>query len=209
MFRYFETKVFFFKISPELYQKELSIIATNFSSFITQLIPLSEDTTNLDLFELILSQNSLKLENEDELLNFVMELCSKDENYQSLFKFVWLEYCSFDSIKKFFDFIKTIFIKSNKENIIFDCLGRRLLQQKLPIDEKYVRYIKEKIDSNQNNEGDINSLQGILYKENLNGNVILESSDTSHNVYNILKCQDNHSKSCPKKIPKNFRYPPQ
>ena len=123
-------------------------------------------------------------------LHLSQNYAQKNESYQYLFKYVWLEYCSVETVKQLLDYVKKELISSNKENIILECLERRLLLSNLPIQETNERY--QKFISFQGKEIKSNTLKGILYQENLNRNVLLESnSNSGYDVYNVIKRMNN------------------
>ena len=193
------TQKFSLGFERKLYLNEISFIAQNFTSMKEDLLSLCENPIYQPLLEEILNNEHLKLNNEDELLEFVLSLCSKNSIYEIDFQYIWLEYCSVDYIKLLLDYVKERFIKSQNEHSLFSCISRRLIQTKIPIlndqfpnrylndqtkiDEKYKNWIK--VDYNSNN------LEGIFYQENKKGNIKVNNNDLyPSNAFDLFKADD-------------------
>ena len=103
--------------------------------------------------ESIISNDVLQINNENELLTFIVKLCKTNKEdciYEHLLRYVYLEYCDIETIKKFINYLsnqKEEF-QSESMQIILGCFCRRLTQNKLPIpitNEHKQRYYKKGI----------------------------------------------------------------
>ena len=183
-------------------EKEISFVSENFSKFKEELHELVKDISYQFIIESIIKNNKLKLENEDELLEFVLELCKENKEYEYLFEFVWLEYCSVSIIKELIEYSNENIFITRSSKAVSSCFSRRLIQEKIPIDlsnSKEARYCSKNNEYKENNENekyieynDADPLYGILRHENENNNVILEATSRLDTVYNIL---NNHEKA--------------
>jgi hypothetical protein len=86
-------------------EKEFSFIAQNFDSLSSneQFISFSRKSENVNIIEQIIKSKSLQMKNEDVLLSFLLSICGKNEEVESLiplFENLFLEYCSADKCKK-------------------------------------------------------------------------------------------------------------
>ena len=82
------------------FNNEITFISNNFHYFCTN-SPESIITLDIDIIEQIISNNQLKLFNEDELFNIVLKLYIKSKEYSSLFSFVVFMNLSTESIREF------------------------------------------------------------------------------------------------------------
>ena len=178
-----------FSFSPENCTTEISLIAKNFETVKGKIKKLAEDATFIDIIGNIVSSESLRLKNEDSLLRFVIELCSINTTYETLFRYVWLEYCSIDTIHEFTSYVDSNIDTTQNNRSIFECMKRRLLEPKLP---KSPNFSKGRHERPINEVTDEDPLRGILYKENQKGNVNLDASSTYNgNVFDLLKADQN------------------
>ena len=80
--------------------EEITFISSNFHDFITT-SPDSIFTFDIDIIEQIISNDKLKLYNEEELFNIILELYSKSKEYSLLFSYVIFLNLTSESIRKF------------------------------------------------------------------------------------------------------------
>ena len=78
-----------------------------------------------DFFERVLTSKSLKIANEDSLVNTIMSLSEYDNSFFSLLMHVRVEYCNNDAIKS----IKNFSVKHNLESISNEVFERALLNR--------------------------------------------------------------------------------
>ena len=173
-----------FNIPLEEIKPEISYISSHFSKFADELINLGKDIKYQNVIECIINSENIKLFTEDELLLFIVELCKENNIYESLFEYVWLEYCSIDSITKFIDYINKYICKDNHLKSIIKCINRKLILEPIP---NLKRYITELIyEFNQNNP-----LNGLLRQEYLKNNVEMRASSIGYgDTYSLLDCSD-------------------
>ena len=169
---------------------EIIFVSKNFSELKEEIIKIAENTEYDQIIELIVQNRYLKLENEDELLTFLLKICKTNNCYEYLFESVWLEYCSTSKIKELIKYAnKNMFLPHNVKALLI-CFSRRLIQEKLPIDlsirNKISRY-SSKYTIVKEYKDDDDPLNGLLRGENEHGNVLLKSSSHNENVYEILK----------------------
>ena len=170
--------------------QEIKFISANFSELKEDLLKLALDTTFKPILELIVRNNQLRLQEEDELLTFILNLCTSNDDYEYLFEFVWLEYCSVNKIKELLEYANKNIFTTQSSIALSKCFSRRLIKEKLPIEisdnnieSRYAHYYIEYNDDDP--------LNGMLRKENEHGNVLLEASSRQEYVYDILKAQPN------------------
>ena len=122
--------------SPNECQKEIKFIAKHFFQVKTKLNTLPKDETLLIFLQHIIKCNDLKLESEDELVNFILQLCEHNKQFILLFDHVLLEYCTHSSIQNLLTFIETQLCSDQSLLTIIKCMSRRLLQETLPMKDK-------------------------------------------------------------------------
>ena len=139
------------------------------------------------IIESIIQNENLLLKSEDELLLFILKLCEIDYQFEILFEYVFLEYCSTESIQEFLSYLKKAHFDNQQEQNILKCLSRRLLQKNLPLSivnnkNRYINQYKEyKYDEN-------NPFNGILRQEYLNDNVKMRTSGThTGKIYDLIR----------------------
>ena len=168
--------------------QEIQFISANFSSLKEDLLKLALDTTFKPLIELILQNNQLKLQDEDELLTFILDLCNTNNDYEYLFEYVWLEYCSVNKIKELLEYANKNIFTTQSSIALSKCFSRRLIQEKLPVEISHNKNESRYVQKSQFVEyNDDDPLNGMLRKENENENVLLEASSRQEFVYTILK----------------------
>ena len=82
------------------FEEEISFISNNFHSFYTK-YPESISTLDVNIIERIISNDEMKLNNEEELFDLILELYDKSKEYSILFSYVNFNNLSIESIKKF------------------------------------------------------------------------------------------------------------
>ena len=167
--------------------KEIELIASNFESQKDNLISISKDVTYLSVISAILSNDNLKLQNEDSLLKFVLKLCTIDREYETLFEQVFIEYCNVETIKLFVKYVDDNVDTTQHIRSMIRCMTRHLISPNIPISPNYIqkRHKQRIIDYND-------SLRGILYEENQRGNVVMSCSSTNNgNIYDLIKADVN------------------
>ena len=82
------------------FEEEISFISNNFDSFYTK-YPESISTLDVNIIERIISNDEMKLNNEEELFDLILELYDKSKEYSILFSYVNFNNLSIESIKKF------------------------------------------------------------------------------------------------------------
>ena len=157
------------------YEKEISFIAHHFPSLKEELRLFFEDTINEPLLEEILINDELVLNNEDELLEFIISLSRKNIIYELNFQYVWFEYCSIDSIELLLKYISERFITNQNEQSLFACISRRLIQPKLPIIDEQIQKRYLNIENWIKVDDVTDNLKGIFYQENIKENLMVDS----------------------------------
>ena len=178
----------FLNMDPIFYEKEVELIAKNFDDVAGSLLSMFSDSAYSNAFDYILTNENLTLKNEDTLLQFIIDLSSRNQYYEYLFKYVWIEYCSSDLIKIFLQYVKDNICINQSINSVIQCISRKLILEQYPISQfNYIaqRKLHVNIDSNTNNEG-------ILSTENKLNNVNMNcSSSYSGSLTNLLNLNDN------------------
>ena len=164
-------------------EEEIKWLSQNFYKIISEpyFIEWSKQLENESLLEAILLDNDLLLENEDQLLSFVIELAKENPRYSKLFSYVYLENCSLKSVKQFIDFFNIRLHNLNISSEIMNmasCLTRRCTYNlNKYIKEPMQRYKIIKYEYQENNPRN-----GILFNQNQSNNVLLNpSSDNNPN----------------------------
>lgn len=105
-------------------------------------------TLDQDVLEEIIKNQSLRLNDEDSLIEFVLELYEIDCKYSSLFEYVEFKNAKVDSLQKFIDIFDIEFLNSQ----IWKRICQRLISSET-VDEKSDRYIVNYI-TKEHKEGD-------------------------------------------------------
>ena len=168
-----------FQFSEE--SQEIIFLSKNFSKLKNNIQELSNCEIYQPIIELIIGNRNLKIEDEDELLTFILTISKTKEEYIYFFKYLWLEYCSISKIKELIQYCEDkIFNTINSKSILY-CFTRKLTQDRIHyLYENTTRYTPKYIEYN-----DCPS-NGILHCENAKGNVILEASLQLDSLFNIL-----------------------
>lgn len=165
------------------YEKEIEYIANNFVNFCNdeKFIEWCRKKGNEERVEKIVRNESLHLNNEDDLFNFIMKINNEDNRFINLFAFINLQFCSFDCCKQLTDMLRNddaLQSKNYRESII-ECISKRLLHDirvKLEEDQLNKRYSSSAIEEikDQNSEGwneEIQKLKEELKKEQESHNI--------------------------------------
>ena len=122
-------------------QNIISFISSHLYEFIIepQFIDWSCDQTNFSYLESILSNDNLHLKREDDLLQYIIEISTRNKHNEIFFGKVYLEYCDVSTITQFVQYLenqKNEFQDITMRNILI-CISRRLYQgHKSNIDTK-------------------------------------------------------------------------
>ena len=124
---------------------------TYIAGFINELInsespnlELFKDTQYIGIIELVLKNNKIKVISEDVFMNFVLSLCKLQKEYENLFQYIFLEYCSLSAVKEFMNYVESQMCFSLEMKSAIKCINRRLLLQVLQNPTNRNRYIEDK-----------------------------------------------------------------
>ena len=188
-----------FKFDLVDFSEEIELLSVNFESQKNKLIDLSRDITYIGIISRIISNEHLKLQNEDSLISFVLSLCSIDTSYEILFSFVYLEYCSLHKVREFVQYVNDHISTTKHHQSLFKCMSRRLIEEHLPlkpssqahrhIDHKDKPTLKHSITVS-----DSDPTKGIFYQEYQKQRVAMEySSIHSGKIYHLLQNSDSNN----------------
>ena len=188
-----------------LIEKLLAFITTNFYAFSTKpdFLDWCCNDKNTERVESIISSKNLRLDDENQLLDFLLKLCTIKPYFEFLFEYVYIEYCNIPSCKEFLEYLSTkkVEFQSNSMKNILHCMGRRLCQTQLPLSlmkngkrytDKYLRFV---IGSNTGApipEKYIQKIHDYSYKFLYPS----ESSTTCDNIFKITLKQGNYKVEC-------------
>ena len=115
-------------------------------------------------FSSLLQSKNLTLKHENNLLNFVLELCAIHKIYEGLFQYIFIQFCTVKYIEKLILYLKKeICTNYNMESII-SCLSNRLLQEQIPVNPQ--SYMEKRLGNSYDYiSNDSNPLYGILKRE--------------------------------------------
>ena len=180
----------YFGLPIEELNSEISYISSNFSTFVDKLVELGNEIKYYNVIESIIKHENLTLTTEDELLEFIIKLCRQNRIYELLYEYVWLEYCSIESISNFIEYINIYMCKDNHFKSIIKCINKRLIQEQIPVkiqnEKRYkeIYNLESKYDFNENDP-----LNGLLLQENFKGNIDMNASSIlkNYNIYDLIK----------------------
>ena len=143
--------VIIYELSHEINDENLSFISANFSNIIdenSQFYMILSDPKYIELLELILQSNKLKIKNEDLLLKYILSLCKINKEFEVLIQYIFLEYCSITAVNELIEHVTANMCYSKGIESTFSCFKRRLLLEKLPDsdqnqNERYLKPIKK------------------------------------------------------------------
>ena len=146
------------------YDNEIEYIASNFSSILNKHI---NELNSLDqnIMEEIISSEYLKINNEDNLLEYIISLYLKDPQYITLFEYVEFSNVSSFQMSKFIEIVNF----NDITNGIWSSLGKRLTIDVIPQTDLIDRYNYMKLAYNENEQ--FNGIISYLSKE-CQGNAI-------------------------------------
>ena len=124
-----------YEIGLNLEESNINYIAGKFMKILkdeSNLHDIFNDVKYLELLELILQSNNLKLENEDLLLDYVLYLCNLNKEFEVLIQYILLEYCTISAVDKLIQYVHENFCSSQGFQSALSCFQRRLLLEKLP-----------------------------------------------------------------------------
>ena len=177
-------------LENRFYQKEIEIIASNFVNMYSDIVTLSKDEIYSDVISCIVDNNKLKLNTEDDLLRFVIELSQHDKRYCTLFESVHLEYCTIKCIQEFIEFVITNICQDRYTESIITCMSNRLLTENLPKNPPFIKNRhKPPYVENHTEITDSDPLNGILRREGTKGNVLL-TNPANDNIERLIKADD-------------------
>ena len=187
-----------FGISLSSCLRETELLSSDFEHQKSSILGVANDVSYIDLIDSIVSNNRLVLDHEDSLLRFVLDLCNISSDYESLFTYVMLEYCSTELIREFVSYVDKHLDSTHHVRSIFTCMSRRVVEPRLPKSPNYTSP-RHKDPFTQVPESD--PLNGILRRLNSRGLVTMETSSTNGgNVYDLIKANENadfHTQSQP------------
>ncbi|KAK8871617.1 hypothetical protein M9Y10_007352 [Tritrichomonas musculus] len=134
----------------EVIQKLINFISSHFESIDKEKMK----QLNNDIIEKIINNENLKLHDEDSLLEFVLELYSKDENSYELFEYILFNNISEEMIEKFIDKFSIEYLNLG----IWRSICQRLLGKEKSGIDRYTE--KAKIEKFGDDEG--RQFEGIM-----------------------------------------------
>ena len=161
--------------------QEIEYISEHFSQCKEEILKISKDVSYELIIELIIRNNKLKLKDEDELLQFILQLCKENKKYEYLIEYVWLENCSLHYIEELIEYANKNIFLTRSIRAFSTCFSRRLIQENIPnisSPNNEERYFQNYIEYN-----DTSQLYGILRHEHEKDNVILETLSGSIYIY--------------------------
>ena len=157
-------------IPIEEMDSEISFISSKFTVFIDQLIELGKEDKYMNLIECNVRHENLQLHTEDELLMFIIKLCEENGIYDVLFQYVWLEYYTVETIKHLINYINENICHDYHMQSIFKCINRRLIQEKIPLQQKDQKRYSNPFSNliEECKKGNLDKLQLLVNDENIN-----------------------------------------
>ena len=173
VFKMIKMKNIFAQIDCNEYciDKELHFISKNLSYFSSseKFIEWCKRKENEEYVERIISNKSVHLNKEDDLLSLIVNISKEDNRFVDLLSYVHLEYCTLESCKKLIAMIKENDVLQSKHyrDSILECISNRLLYNSgNEVDENYVkrRYSKSTAEeikkNNKLHRGNVQEKQG-------------------------------------------------
>ena len=145
-----------------------------------------------DIVETILSNPKLQVESEDELIDFINELYTEDNEFFNLYSYVCFKNVSTTKMKEFVN----IFSIDDMSHEIWESISNRLCEEIKKQEEETTRYKKnfnkEILYNNQEFDGIVNYLRK---QTNIEDEInISYSSLSSGNVQNLFKYEDKNTR---------------
>ena len=138
--------------------KTMDEIITFISSHFEKVDKEQMKNLDIDIIEEIIGNKSLKLHEEDSLLNFILTLYEEDRSYSRLFEYVLFNNLSMNALEKFID----LFEVEDFNFIIWKSICERLLSSKQESIEDNKRYEIEKYITKDLNYKDGKTFDGIM-----------------------------------------------
>ena len=181
-----------FGISLSSCLRETELLSSDFEHQKSSILGVANDVSYIDLIESIVSNNRLVLDHEDSLLRFVLDLCNISSDYESLFTYVMLEYCSTELIREFVSYVDKHSDSTHHVRSIFTCMSRRVVEPHLPKSPNYTSPRHKERLNNLIQVTESDPLNGILRRLNSRGLVTMEASSRHQGgVYDLIKADEN------------------
>ena len=117
--------------NKESTDQEIEYISNNFNLFCDKenFIKWCKIDRNEDRVEQIVSNKNIRIENEDDLLSFIVNINKDGNRFVGLFSYVHLEYCGTESCKQLIEMAKEqdILQSRNYRDSILECISKKLL----------------------------------------------------------------------------------
>ena len=184
---------------------EINFIAENFDEMCREeaFLAWSGKQENATRVERIIKSDKITLQMEDDLLNYVINVCKRNSEFEFLFESVFIEYCSKEAIQNFMHYLESKQLFASYESqCILKCIGRRLL-----LDPSELQPIQEQVELEKeamiyDTIGMEDPLNGIFRRESEKENVSVHASSYfdrtnedsgENNVLGLIKAKDNYS----------------
>ena len=166
------------------YLTEIDFISSHFSELCeTQEGEKELKSLSIDTLMSIFSNNQLRLKTEDQLLNFLNQLCLNDVKYSILYETVLFEHVSKETMKEFV----SIFDIENMNNFIWNRLSRRLVEdisiekKKSEENDRYIKNVSLGKLFEKSDQSEFNGILNYLMSQS-NGQIEKEINITSSSV---------------------------
>lgn len=149
---------------------------------------------NATIIESIINVPTLKIEEEDNLFNFILELYSKDHQYSSLFEHVIFQNLSEKALSEFIDHFNIEFMNTSLWKNICKCLlpskkpkinkERYTKQAKLSFEiEGIMKYLNQNSSGNIHDNGTINITSNSILSGSYNPKNLVDYNNNNNNWY--------------------------
>ena len=131
-------------------EREIEYISTNFSEIFNEDqkgLEMKNKMKTIEILERIISHTSLRLDNEDSLIDFINELYFDDKKYVNFYSYVYFNNVTSSKMNEFLQ----IFSYNDITHEIWDSLSIRLSQEIINLKEQKIRY-KKPIGTNKPNK---------------------------------------------------------
>ena len=140
------------KKEPQDISKEIGFISRRFSYFShdQRFFSWCLQGGNDILLQQIIDSKWFRVESEDDLVNFIVNLCEKDQRFGHFISYISLQYCSKEAAQKFSTYISSIDLNNLIQEVptIIQCLSQGLIQEKtlnsdnnIPLPDRYRKRI--------------------------------------------------------------------
>ena len=166
------------------FEEEISFISNNFDSFHTK-YPESISTLDVNIIERIISNDEMKLNNEEELFDLILELYGKSKEYSILFSYVNFNNLSIESIKKFtnnFDIndINSHIWKNIRQRLEQDISHQDISTDPIEHQNHILKYLSEKFEGNVHTKNVVEITASSIGDNNLPVENIIEEDDDKY-----------------------------